>query len=127
MQELNDVQSTIDKINTIINGMVCCDFTIRGFTAGNGIEIGGGLSLSWEHTIIIEFEMISFIMLKDDWSVDTTKPFILLLDRVDIDEYHAFNFKYLIEIGNYVFKIFPEHHPNCDFYIAAKGIKLVKG
>ncbi len=115
------IEKTLLKINNIIGSMVCCDFEILGYIE-NSLIIGGGLSLSYPHRIIINFEEVFFMQINHEWSINTKKNFI---EIANFEEANKINKMFSIEQGFTLFKIFSEQlEDEVHFYIASKNISV---
>jgi hypothetical protein len=110
------MKKVIESINSLIQTMVCCDMEIIKYD-NNKLLIGGGLSLSYSHTFIIEFDSVFMLSLNSQWTIDTSKKFIEVLSNEDS---FSINQKWGIERGYYLFRILTED--NVIFHIAAKSI-----
>ena len=115
------MKEVLEKINKAVKGMPCCDFEIVEYNK-HSLLIGGGYSLSYEHSILIEFESVFFMTLNSEWSIDTNKEFIML---AQLNESLKINQQYQIEQGFTLFKIIPERLDiTTQFYVSAKNIFL---
>ncbi len=115
------MEKILEQINRIVKKMPCCDFEIVGYN-GHNLLVGGGYSLSYEHSIVIEFEGVFFMTLNSEWSIDTTTDFLFFAENSECTE---INQKYRIEQGYTLFKAVAEDLA-IPFYISAKNIILKK-
>lgn len=123
MVELNKTQTAVELINKVVKNMPCCDFEVVEYNRNN-LLIGGGYSLSYAHSLLIEFEDVFFMTLNSSWSINTDNDFILLAHP---NECLKINQRYQIEQGYTLFKIVPENLDIASsFYISAKNVVLKK-
>jgi hypothetical protein len=118
MSNKSSIPDILISINKFVKQMVCCDCEIISYEK-QILKIGGGLSLSYQHSFFITFENVFYINCLETWSVNTTNDFIFLISGEDAK---AINMEFRIEMGYYLFKICTE--TSC-LYISAKNIDFI--
>lgn len=118
----DEVLEEMNKINNYLNKCLWMDFELCKLNFVKTV-ISGKVDISLnEYAIDIEFEYPYCVLSPFFWKTDTTKPFIELASK---DEFIELNRRYMIEEGNYVFKIYMEDFNDSAIYIAAKKIKCI--
>ena len=114
------MRETVNKIYSIIRSNKWFDFHILAYD-GRSIKIGGGIDLSYYHSLEIFFTDIFFVHgFFETWHSDTKEQVFVMPDSKSDRE---LNLKYEIEQGYQIFIFRTEGYEN-DVYIAAKQISF---
>ncbi|OWR32513.1 hypothetical protein CDO73_02605 [Saccharibacillus sp. O23] len=109
----------MDKINNYLRRNPFFYLEISDFSRWE-LNLVGGKSLTYAHELRIIFKEVSFVSLPMDWEVDVSALGIALAEGKEECE---INLKYQIEIGNYIFKLFPKGYDDkIEFIIIAKEV-----
>lgn len=115
------LQEVIDKINIIFSDLWYHSMSVWGWDGYKLTIIGSNTSNSYEHSLEITFEEISYLSIIPDWSSEDITGSVLSL--VDDNEGSSINPRYHFGLeGFFLFKIVSED-VDVPFYISAKNIK----
>lgn len=116
----------VKEIDKLIRSNHCFDFHMLKYD-GRSLTIGGGINLTYYHSLEITFTDVFFIQgFFETFSTDTEEPVLIIPDKTLNRE---LNIKFEIEKGYQVF-IFRTGNYENNVYVAAKEIdyeeKIVK-
>ena len=112
------MQETVNKIDIIIRSNEWFDFHVLSYD-GRSLKIGGGIDLTYYHSLEIIFTDIFFVHgFFESWHSDTKDHVIFLPDK---EQNRELNKIYEIEKGYQIFILRTENYKS-DIYIAAKEI-----